>query len=50
MSNNVRGTLLLAEEGINGTIAGKREGIDEMIKFLIEELGFDKLEYCFSLQ
>ena len=26
--NKVKGTLLLAEEGINGTICGPREGID----------------------
>ena len=29
-----RGTLLLAEEGINGTIAGTREGIDAVLAFL----------------
>jgi UPF0176 protein len=29
MSYGVRGTLLLAEEGINGTIAGPREGLME---------------------
>ena len=29
-----RGTLLLAEEGINGTIAGTREGIDAVIAYL----------------
>lgn len=28
------GTLLLAEEGVNGTVAGPREGIDAMISFL----------------
>ena len=26
--NHVRGTLLLAREGINGTVSGSREGID----------------------
>ncbi|TWU41496.1 putative rhodanese-related sulfurtransferase [Novipirellula aureliae] len=31
---SVRGTLLLAEEGINGTIAGSREGIDSVLAFL----------------
>ena len=28
LAHEVRGTLLLAEEGINGTIAGSRHGID----------------------
>jgi UPF0176 protein len=30
----VRGTLLLASEGINGTVAGSREGIDHLLTFL----------------
>lgn len=30
----VKGSLLLAKEGINGTIAGDREGIDQVISFL----------------
>ncbi|TDG12059.1 rhodanese-related sulfurtransferase [Seongchinamella unica] len=30
----VRGTLLLAHEGINGTIAGPREGIDTVLAYL----------------
>ena len=29
--NQIRGTLLLAQEGINGTIAGPRAGIDRVI-------------------
>ncbi|MCK5884887.1 MAG: NAD-dependent epimerase/dehydratase family protein, partial [Alcanivorax sp.] len=29
-----RGTLLLAREGINGTIAGSREGIDQVLHYL----------------
>ena len=32
--NGVRGTLLLAAEGINGTIAGSREGIDTVLDAL----------------
>ena len=32
--NNVRGTLLLASEGINGTIAGPAEGIKAVIAFV----------------
>jgi UPF0176 protein len=41
----IKGTLLLASEGINGTVAGPREGIDVLKKFLENELGFKKLEY-----
>lgn len=32
--NDVKGTLLLALEGINGTIAGSQEGIDKVLAFL----------------
>ena len=30
-ANQVKGTLLLASEGINGTIAGDQEGIDNVL-------------------
>ncbi|WP_435234771.1 rhodanese-related sulfurtransferase [Psychromonas sp. PT13] len=33
-SNHVKGTLLLASEGINGTVAGTREGVDNLIQWL----------------
>ncbi|MBX2851243.1 MAG: rhodanese-related sulfurtransferase [Phycisphaeraceae bacterium] len=33
-NHGVRGTLLLAGEGINGTIAGSREGIDAILHYL----------------
>ena len=33
-SNQIRGTLLLAREGINGTVAGTREAIDKLIAWL----------------
>ncbi|WNC70122.1 rhodanese-related sulfurtransferase [Thalassotalea nanhaiensis] len=33
-TNDVKGTLLIANEGINGTIAGTREGIDNVLAFL----------------
>src|SRR4051812_23681503 len=32
--NGICGTLLLAHEGINGTIAGPRQGIDAILAFL----------------
>ncbi len=34
MENGVKGTLLLASEGINGTIAGQRDGIDAVLAWL----------------
>jgi UPF0176 protein len=33
-SNNIRGTLLLAEEGINGTVSGTRQTIDILLDWL----------------
>jgi UPF0176 protein len=43
--NKVKGTLLLAEEGINGTICGPREGIDAFIAFLTADGRFQGLSY-----
>ncbi|MFD2229084.1 rhodanese-related sulfurtransferase [Alkalimarinus sediminis] len=34
LKNEVKGTLLLAKEGINGTVAGSREGIDALLAWL----------------
>jgi UPF0176 protein len=39
------GTLLLAEEGINGTVAGTRAGIDALIAFLRADPCFADLEH-----
>ena len=33
-ANDIKGTLLLAEEGINGTVSGTREGIDALLAWL----------------
>lgn len=43
--NKVKGTLLLAEEGINGTICGSREGIDAVRSFLAADGRFTGLSY-----
>ena len=32
--NNVRGTIILSAESINGTIAGKKDDINKMIKII----------------
>ncbi|MDP5209395.1 rhodanese-related sulfurtransferase [Microbulbifer sp. 2205BS26-8] len=34
LKNRIRGTLLLAREGINGTVAGSRGGIDALLSYL----------------
>lgn len=43
--NGIVGTLLLAPEGINGTIAGSREGIDTVLDFIRAQPEFEALEH-----
>ncbi len=43
--HGVMGTLLLATEGINGTIAGTREGIDAVLTHLHSDPRFKNLEH-----
>jgi len=47
--HSVRGTLLLAHEGINGTIAGPRKGIDAMLDYLRAQPGLDALTHKESI-
>ncbi|AIK95874.1 rhodanese-related sulfurtransferase [Candidatus Odyssella acanthamoebae] len=44
-THGVKGTLLLAEEGINGTIAGIGEGIDAVVGFIRSNPLLNNLEY-----
>jgi UPF0176 protein len=44
-ANGVRGSLLLAPEGINGTIAGPREGIDAVLAHIRGLPGCAELEW-----
>ena len=44
IKHQVKGTLLLAEEGINGTIAGDRQGIDAVLKWLRSDSRFTDLQ------
>ncbi|MDX1491470.1 MAG: rhodanese-related sulfurtransferase [Pseudohongiellaceae bacterium] len=44
LDNEVRGTLLLAKEGVNGTIAGSREGIDNVLQHLRSDPRLSALE------
>lgn len=41
----VKGTLLLAPEGINGTIAGSREGIDRVLEYLRSDERFGDIDH-----
>lgn len=43
--HGVKGTLLLAAEGINGTIAGTREGIDAVLNFLHSDARLSDMEH-----
>ena len=42
-NNNVKGTILLASEGINGTIAGSSEGVHAVLAFLRSDQRFADL-------
>ncbi|MFC7420614.1 rhodanese-related sulfurtransferase [Iodobacter arcticus] len=50
LDNEVKGTLLLAQEGINGTVAGSRAGIDGLLVWLKSDARFidvdHKESYC----
>jgi UPF0176 protein len=48
LMEEIRGTLLLAEEGINGTISGPSEGIEKVIRYLRDWPGFADLEVKYS--
>lgn len=47
-ARGIRGTLLLAEEGINGTIAGTAQAISEVLAYLKEDDRLADLECKFS--
>lgn len=47
-NNEVRGTLLLAHEGINGTVAGSRAAIDDLLSFLTQMPEFKDLSWKLS--
>ncbi len=44
LKHNVRGTLLLAREGINGTIAGSRQGVDAVLSLIRRDERFSSLD------
>jgi UPF0176 protein len=45
VANKLKGTLLLAREGINGTVAGSRAGIDALLAFLRTDARLATLEH-----
>ena len=48
LSRDIRGTLLLALEGINGTISGDKQQLTEFLEWLIQDARFDGIDYKFS--
>ncbi len=42
--HQVRGTLLLAHEGINGTVSGSREAIDNLLSWLNRQPGLENID------
>jgi UPF0176 protein len=45
LSLQIKGTLLLAKEGINGTVAGSRKSIDKMLAWLQQDQRLQGLDY-----
>ncbi|AYA64435.1 oxygen-dependent tRNA uridine(34) hydroxylase TrhO [Alteromonas sp. RKMC-009] len=45
----IKGTLLLASEGINGTVSGPREGIDNLLAYLNSDPRINPISYKESL-
>tara|TARA_Y100000748_G_scaffold164849_1_gene137902 strand:- start:389 stop:1309 length:921 start_codon:yes stop_codon:yes gene_type:complete len=45
VKKNIKGTVLLAEEGINATMAGSREAISALLTFLKQDVRFDDIDY-----
>ena len=44
-AHGIKGSLLLAREGINGTVAGSRPGIDALLQFLRDDERLQALEH-----
>ncbi|NQZ09956.1 MAG: rhodanese-related sulfurtransferase [Algicola sp.] len=42
-NHGIKGTLLLAFEGINGTVAGSREGVNNLLNWLAQQPGLDNI-------
>src|SRR5690606_12421133 len=44
-AEGIKGTLLLAREGINGTVSGTRNAIDKLNAFFVSDGRFDGMSY-----
>jgi UPF0176 protein len=53
LGQGLKGTLLLAQEGINGTVAGSQQAVQCLLHWLTERLGLAELDYkltsCYQL-
>ncbi len=47
--NNIKGTLLLAHEGINGTVSGSRQAIDTLLEYLNQDRRMNPISFKESL-
>lgn len=45
VQNQIKGTILLAHEGLNGTVAGPRTGMDALLEFLKADPRFETLQH-----
>jgi len=45
---NLRGTILLAQEGVNGTVSGRSEDIDELVEWFRSDCRFRDMGFKFS--
>ena len=50
LKNNIKGTLLLAREGINGTVAGTQSSIDVLLDWIRADHRLQNLDYKFSYE
>lgn len=47
-NSDLRGTMLIAEEGVNGTIAASSQTIDQLLDVLAEKVGINRADVKFS--
>ena len=50
LDRKIRGTLLLAKEGINGTVAGTRKSIDDLLNYLRNDPRMSRLSHKESFE
>ena len=52
LNNEIKGTILLAAEGINGTVSGQRENIDKLLAYLKTDPRLADIEskYSFNVE